>query len=197
MIHTPGLERGMRLETLPIKTVGKSPFAKYKTWLIEPRRVRLLEPFLAPRPEGGYYVIPAGFEFDGGSIPRWLLVLLVLVNQIVGVDNWYGWLFMGLILIGLMLERFGLMLTAFAVHDFAVRYGYLVRQGGTKEFIYSVSDANRAMRRVNFATNNMIVLGWVAHLAVVLGAWRAWSSYRNDKPVVPVNTLNFGLDKEL
>lgn len=191
-MKTQGLDQGMRLETLPIRTVGKPVFAKYWVWLMDPRRVRVLEPFFVPRPEGGYYVIPAGFEFDGGSIPRWLLVLVVLVNQIMGIDGVLAWVLMVLVLVGLMLERFGLMLTAFAVHDFAVRYGYLIKHGGAKEFMYSVGDANRAMRRVNFATNDMILLGWVAHLAVVLGAWRAWRSYRNGAEVVPVNTLDFG-----
>lgn len=184
---------GMSLGTLPIETVGKSVIAKHWAWLMEPRRVMVLEPYHAPRPEGGSYIIPAGFVFDGGSIPRWLLVLVVLINQVVGVDSWVGWVLMALVLIGLMLERFGLMLVAFAVHDFAVRYGCLVDQSGRREMIYTVGAANRIMRRVNFATNDMILLGWVAHVAVVIGAWRQWRRYRNSGVSTPINSLNFGL----
>ena len=181
----------MRLEMLPIKTVGKPVYAKYWAWLMEPRRVRVLEPFNVPRPQGGYYVIPGGFEFDGGSIPRWLLVVVVLINQIMGIDGVLAWVLMSLVLVGLMLERFGLMLSAYAVHDFAVRYGCLRAADGRFETVDTVASANRIMRRVNFATNDMILLGWVAHLAVVLGAWRAWRSYRNDYNVVPISNFNY------
>ena len=74
--------------------------------------MKVLKTFHAPRPEGGNYIIPAGFIFDGGSIPRSLLVLVVLVNQMIGKDYWIGWCLVNMVLVGLMLERFELMLTA-------------------------------------------------------------------------------------
>ena len=102
---------------------------------------------------------------------------------------------LGLVLIGLLIERFGLMLTAFAIHDFSVRYGLLVTADGRIETVRSVSVANDIMRRVNFATNDMIVLGLVAHLAVTLGAHRAWRKYRNYKLIPPVDwrLLDYGV----
>lgn len=192
-MHAYGLTGGMKLETLPIKTVGKPVLKKYMTWLFDQRRVKVLEPFHAPRPEGGSYIIPAGFEFDGGSIPRWLLVLVVIVNQFIDFSGWVGFVFMALILCGLMIERFGLMLTAFAIHDFSVRYQILITGDGGVQKIRSVGEANRVMRRVNFSTNDMILLGWVAHMAVMLGAWMSWRRYRKINSVLVINDFNFGV----
>ncbi|WP_299071310.1 hypothetical protein [uncultured Paraglaciecola sp.] len=192
-----GIDQGMQLETIPIETVGKSFAEKYWTWLMDQRRVRVIRPFHVPRPNGGTYILPSAFDFDGGSIPRWLLVLAVIANQIFPLHGWAGYTLMAMILIGLMIERFGLMLAAFAVHDFAVRYGVLITGDGRVEEVPNVSAANSVMRRVNFATNDMILLGWVAHIAVVLGAWRAWSANRKTKPAVDWRSLDYGMQLQL
>ncbi|WP_299082786.1 hypothetical protein [uncultured Paraglaciecola sp.] len=189
-----GLDQGMQLETIPIETVGKSVIAKYWTWLIDQRRVRIIKPFHVPRPNGGTYIMPGSFEFDGGSIPRWLLVLAVIVNQVFPLYGWAGYTLMALILIGLMIERFGLMLAAFAVHDFAVRYGVLVTGDGDIEQVKNVNEANRRMLSTNYATNEMIFLGWVAHIAVIAGAWRAWNKYRKTPSSVDWRALDYGVE---
>jgi len=188
-----GIDTGMQLETIPIKTVGKPVAAKYWTWLMDQRRVRVIKPFHVPRPNGGTYILPGRFEFDGGSIPRWLLVIAVIVMQVFPLHGWAGYALMAMILTGLMIERFGLMLAAFAVHDFAVRYGVLVTGDGTIEEVPTVAAANSVMRRVNFATNDMILLGWIAHLAVVVGAWRAWRRWRKTEPLRGWADLDYGV----
>lgn len=188
-----GIDSGMKLETVPIKTVGKSPFDKYCVWLIDQRQVKVLEPFHVPRPNGGSYILPRRFQFDGGSIPRWLLVLAVIVNQVFPLHGWVGYTLMAMILIGLLIERFGLMLAAFAVHDFAVRYGVLVTGDGHVEQVPNVGAANSVMRRVNFSTNDLILLGWVAHVAVMAGSWWAWRRHRRAAPLTDWRTLDYGI----
>lgn len=199
-----GIEEGIKVQMLPIDTVGLSVFEKYRAWLCNQRRVRVLEAFHVPRPNGGSYVLPAGFEFDGGSVPRWLLLLIILVEFFHPISGWYPhevfwWIdkaFMAMVIIGLAIERFGLMLYAFGVHDFAVRYGVLITGNSRVESIPSIGVANNAMRRVNFATNDMILLGWVAHLAVVSGAWHAWRRHRKGRsePDLSWKTLDYGND---
>lgn len=188
-----GIDCGMRVELLPIKTVGLPTLQKYKAWLFDQRRVKVIEPFAVPRPEGGTFIIPRGFEFDGGSIPRWLLVLAVIAMQFIHSTSILGYALGAMILIGLLIERFGLMLLAFAIHDFSVRYRMLVTGDGERVKINSVGEANRAMRRINFATNDMILIGWIAHLAVVLGAWRAWRRYEKTPPKTPWTKLDYGI----
>ena len=192
-----GVDNGIRVELLPIKTVGKSPVAKYKAWLFDQRRVRVLEPFHVPRPNGGSYIIPAGFEFDGGSIPRWLLVLSVIAMQLLPPHDVISYALAAMILIGLLIERFGLMLLAFAAHDFSVRYQMLITQDGEIEDIPNVSAANSVMRRINYATNDLILIGWVAHIAVVSGAWMAWRRYRKTAPVTDWRSLDYGVELKL
>ncbi len=150
-------------------------------WLFKRRRAVVEEPFHVARPTGGSYIIPAGFEFDGGSVPRWLLIVALLVSMAIPMAEWFQNIVIGLVCVGLLIDSFGIMLPAFAIHDFAVRYGVLVRGNGSVEYVGSVSQANNIMRRVNFATNDMIRLGWIAHLGVMLGAWRAWQKYRRDQ----------------
>ena len=183
----------MKVEFLPIKTANKPPLQKYKAWLVDQRRVRLLEPFLVPRPTGGFYIIPGRFEFDGGSVPRWLLVLAVIGLMFMPPNNWVGYALVAMILTGLLIERFGLMLMAFAIHDFSVRYRLLVNDDGTFEEVKTVGAANTVMRDVNFATNDMIVIGWVAHIAMVLGAWRAWRQHETTPPAVDWRSLDYGV----
>jgi hypothetical protein len=180
-----GLRKGMLLRTVPIKTVGLCPLAKYCAWLFKQRQMVVEEPFQVPRPTGGFYIIPKGFVFDGGSIPRWLLVLVVALYLVEPISMWLysfpyalGKLPLLLVFVGLLIERFGLMLSAFAVHDFAVKYGLLIMQHGGIEKIMGVRHANNVMRRVNFATNDMVLLGLVAHMAVSAGAWVAWNKHR-------------------
>lgn len=189
-----GLSEGMKLQLIPIRTVGLSPLQKYKVWLFEQRRVRVLEAFEVPRPNGGTYLLPEGFEFNGGSVPRWLLVAAVVINQIAPMQNWLGYTLMIMILTGLLIERFGLMLAAFAVHDFAVRYGVLVTGDGGVEQVPTVRAANDIMRRVNFATNDMIIIGWIAHMAVVAGAWMAWRKYRKGEPISEWKRMYYGVE---
>ena len=176
-----GINHGLRVEFVPIETVGLPAWKQYVNWVFKRRRAIVLEPFMVPRPTGGYFIIPGGFNFDGGSIPRWQLILALIASMVIPLAGWAENAIVFAVCVALLLDSFGLMLLAFAVHDFAVRYGLLIRDDGTVEEIEDVIEANRQMRLANFATNDMKWLTWVVHIGVSLGAWLAWRKYRKDE----------------
>ena len=59
------------LKPLPIKTKGKGFFKAIVMWLLGTRNWELINDFNYVL-NGNKYVIPAGFKFDGASIPKFL-----------------------------------------------------------------------------------------------------------------------------
>ncbi len=101
----------------------------------------------------GSIVIPEKDEtgetiiFDGASIPLpWLVSLLTL-----GI-----------------LRPLGLMLTASLVHDYAFKFGHLIKDDGTVvEVERDITD--RLFRDIIISTNGLSVVGYLAWIAVRLG----------------------------
>ena len=72
---TPNLKfnfKGMpHLKPIPIKTKGKGFWKAIVMWLLSTRNWELVEDWRY-NINGKDYVIPAGFQFDGASIPKFL-----------------------------------------------------------------------------------------------------------------------------
>ena len=88
------LERMPRMQPLPIPTRNQPAFRRILVWMFEIRRWRLLENWFYAW-EGGYVIIPKGFEFDGASIPRpfWFFLSPVGLLLIPGLIHDYGYRF--------------------------------------------------------------------------------------------------------
>lgn len=87
-----------KISPLPIETKGKNVFLRMWIWLTITRKWRVEEDWFFILPDGTVIVIPAGFIFDGASIPRLFWVLL---------------------------SPTGLLFIPALIHDFGYRYGYL------------------------------------------------------------------------
>ena len=173
MIAT-GIKKGPKFERIKIETVGLPWHEKVLKAFSRPR-IRLTEDYVVSMPEYDI-VLPNRFESDGGSIPVFLLWAFAVLGIYLG--GWWTVAGMGLMLLGLLLNPFGLMLVAFLVHDYAVKYGRLkTRYHGNPghRHLSNVGEANKIMRMVNFRINGMIALGWAAHIGVTIGAWIAWN----------------------
>ena len=92
------------MKPIRIATKGKGFFTMIKMWILGVRHWEIAKDFQYVL-NGNKYVIPAGFKFDGASIPKFLHPFLSPV---------------GVLLIG------GL------VHDYAYKYATLLRQGPKK-----------------------------------------------------------------
>lgn len=180
-----GIDQGPLFRRIKMPTVDLPWWGKVLAAFKRPR-IRMAEDYEVQLPTGGVVVIPNGFDNDGGSIPLFLLWALSYVGALLG--DVYLHIGMFLMLIGLILNPFGLMLIAFMVHDFAVRFGCLMLKTGEIIPVPSVWAANRYMRRVNFMVNDMILLGLTAHAGVTAGAWMAWRRHRRNDGA-PVNDI--------
>lgn len=169
-----GIQAMPQFRRIKIETVGLSFLQKTLAAFKRPR-IELTRTLLVPLPCGKTIMIPSGFDSDGGSVPLFALWFAGLVGALAG--GWWLIVSMAVLLIGIVLNPFGLMLVAFLVHDYAVRYGCLLLDDGDVLWVDSVWQANRLMRRVNFMVNDMILLGLIAHAGVTLGAWWSWRKW--------------------
>jgi hypothetical protein len=101
---------------------------------------------------GQKYVIPAGFVFDGASVPKFL---------------------------GAWLSPVGILLLGGLVHDFIYKYETLVLKGKKKcEPNYTQKEADIIFRDINIEQNGIHVLNYAAYYALRLGGFVAWNGHR-------------------
>ncbi len=146
------------LRPIRIETQDLGPFSGFWRWLTAKRTWAVAEDWQFLLPGGDpIYVIPAGFVFDGASIPR--------------IFWWF-------------LSPTGLLLIPGLVHDFAYRYDFLVRVGPEGEpggqVMVGLGKAHwdRLFRVVTREINSVFLLHWVAWLAVSWGGAIAWRNNR-------------------
>ncbi len=157
-------ERMPRLQPLPIPTKNQTSLRRILVWMFEIRRWRLLENWFYAY-EGGYIIIPKGFEFDGASIPR---------------PFWF------------FLSPVGLLLIPGLIHDYGYRFGFLWKFTGSKLEKFAEGQKrhhwDRVFKEVGKVVNGFAVIDWVAWLALWIGgggAWKSWEKSRGESPARP------------
>jgi hypothetical protein len=101
---------------------------------------------------GQQYVIPAGFQFDGASVPKFLA-------------SW--------------LSPVGILLAGGLIHDYVYKYTVLLKKNkkDTSEPM-NQKQADQLFRDINIEQNGIHVLNWAAYLALRVGGFVAWNGHR-------------------
>ena len=139
------------LQPIKISTKGKGFWKGIIMWLLSTRNWKITKDWKY-RYNGNEYIIPAGFQFDGASIPKFLHPFLSPV---------------GVLLIG------GL------VHDYAYKYATLLRQGKKETMgVITQKKADEIFRDINIGVNGFYLMNYLAYWSLRLGGFLAWNKHR-------------------
>jgi hypothetical protein len=139
------------MRPIPIKTKGKGFFTMIKMWLLGTRHWEIANDF-DYEINGEKFVIPAGFKFDGASIPKFLHTFLSPV---------------GVLLIG------GL------VHDYAYKYQTLLNKNKRDTMgVITQKKADEIFRDINIEINGFFLMNYLAYWSLRLGGFMAWNKHR-------------------
>jgi hypothetical protein len=139
------------LKPLPIKTKDKGFFKGIIMWLLGVRHWELAEDFHY-KLNGKAYVIPAGFKFDGASIPKFLHTFFSPV---------------------------GVLLMGGLVHDYAYKYETLLSKNKKDTLgVISQKRADEIFRDININVNGFYVMNYLAYYSLRLGGFVAWNGHR-------------------
>ena len=146
------------LQPVPIKTKGKGFWKGIVLWLLSTRNWILKEDWKY-NIDGTEYVIPAGFQFDGASIPKFLRTFFSPV---------------GVLLIG------GL------VHDYAYKYKTLLKKN-KKDTMGEITQkrADEIFRDINIIVNGFYSMNRLAYWSLRLGGFVAWNGHRKRNNKIP------------
>tara|TARA_Y100000592_G_C5407626_1_gene286462 strand:- start:24 stop:614 length:591 start_codon:yes stop_codon:yes gene_type:complete len=146
------------LEPVQIKTKGKGFWKGIVLWLLSTRNWILKEDWKY-NIDGTEYVIPAGFQFDGASIPKFLRTFFSPV---------------GVLLIG------GL------VHDYAYKYKTLLKKN-KKDTMGEITQkkADEIFRDINIIVNGFYTMNRLAYWSLRLGGFVAWNGHRKRNNKIP------------
>jgi len=177
------------LEPVPIPTRDVPyPVALWR-WLTQVREWRVVEPWYFTLPDGTEIVIPAGFQFDGASVPA---------------------------VFWSVLSPTGLLLIPGLIHDFYYKYGHLINSIALRaEWMYFCNTewpksmsaeypfedflntranceipkygdnegrafGDRLFRDVAIHINGFHVINRIAWVALILFGWVAWNKHRKE-----------------
>ena len=146
------------LQPIQIKTKGKGFWKGIILWLLSTRNWILKEDWKY-NIDGTEYVIPAGFQFDGASIPKFLRTFFSPV---------------GVLLIG------GL------VHDYAYKYKILLKKN-KKDTMGEITQkkADEIFRDINIIVNGFYSMNRLAYWSLRLGGFVAWNGHRKRNSKIP------------
>ena len=146
------------LKPIAIKTKGKGFWKGIVMWLLSTRNWELTKDWKY-NIDGEEYVIPAGFQFDGASIPKFLRTFFSPV---------------GVLLIG------GL------VHDYAYKYKTLLK-ANKKETMGELTQkrADEIFRDINIIVNGFYSMNRLAYWSLRLGGFVAWNGHRKRNSKIP------------
>ena len=151
--------KGMpKLQPVPIATKGKGFWKGIVMWLLSTRNWVLTDDWKY-NIDGEEYVIPAGFQFDGASIPKFLRTFFSPV---------------GVLLIG------GL------VHDYAYKYKTLLKKN-KKDTMGELTQkrADEIFRDINIIVNGFYTMNRLAYWSLRIGGFVAWNGHRKRNAKIP------------
>ena len=139
------------LRPLPIKTKGKGFFKGILLWLLGVRNWEIAEDFNYEL-NNKQFVIPAGFKFDGASIPKFLHTFLSPV---------------------------GVLLMGGLVHDYAYKYETLLKKNKKDTMgVITQKRADEIFRDINIEINGFYLMNRLAYYSLRLGGFMAWRKHR-------------------
>ena len=139
------------MKPLPIRTKGKGFFKGILLWLLGVRHWEIAEDFEYVL-NGNKYIIPAGFKFDGASIPKFLHTFLSPV---------------------------GVLLMGGLVHDYAYKYQTLLKINKKDTLgVISQKRADEMFRDINIEVNGFYLMNYLAYYSLRLGGFMAWNKHR-------------------
>ena len=140
-----------KLKPIAIPTAGKGFWGAVWMWLTGVRTWEVAEDWTF-RIEGDWYVVPAGFVFDGASIPKFL----------------HTWL-----------SPTGVLLMGGLVHDYAYKYATLLKMNKKKTMgTITQKKADEIFRDINIEQNGFHLLNKLAYWALRIGGFVAWNGHR-------------------
>ena len=146
------------MQALKIPTKGKGFWGGIICWLLATRNWKVTKDFHYAI-DGTDYVIPAGFQFDGASIPKFLRTFFSPV---------------GVLLIG------GL------IHDYAYKYKTLLEKNKKKTMgELTQKKADEIFRDININVNGFYSMNYLAYWSLRLGGFVAWNGHRKRNNKIP------------
>ena len=147
-----------QMQPIRIPTAGKGFWGAIWMWFWGVRTWRIAKDFEFTL-KGDTYIIPAGFEFDGASVPKFLA-------------SW--------------LSPVGVLLLGGLVHDYAYKYATLKRKGKGTLGTLNQKQADVIFRDINIEQNGMHLLNYLAYWALRIGGFVAWNSHRKHNAKIGV-----------
>ena len=144
--------KGMpKLQPVPIATKGKGFWKGIVMWLLSTRNWVLTEDWKY-NIDDEEYVIPAGFQFDGASIPKFLRAFFSPV---------------------------GVLLMGGLVHDYAYKYKTLLKKN-KKDTMGEITQkkADEIFRDINIIVNGFYTMNRLAYWSLRIGGFVAWNGHR-------------------
>ena len=139
------------MKPIPIKTKGKGFFKMIIMWLLGVRHWEIANDFEYVL-NGNKFGIPAGFRFDGASIPKFLHTFLSPV---------------------------GVLLMGGLIHDYAYKYETLLRENKRDTLgVISQKRADEIFRDINIEVNGFYLMNYLAYWSLRLGGFMAWNKHR-------------------
>ena len=144
-----------KMSPLPIATKDKGFFKGVWMWLMGTRQWEIVEDWHYQLGDNKF-VVPAGFQFDGASVPKFLATFLSPV---------------------------GVLLMGGLVHDYAYKYAGLKTSGTKKEqkleWNLDQKMSDELFRDICIEVNGFKVLNYLAYYSLRLAGFVAWNGHRS------------------
>ena len=139
-----------KMQPVPIATASKGFWGAILMWLMGTRQWIVTEDFYYSI-SGQGYKIPAGFQFDGASVPKFLATFLSPV---------------------------GVLLMGGLVHDYGYKYATLMKKDGTDIGYRDQKHMDGLFRDICIEVNGFKVLNYLAYWTLRLAGFVAWNGHK-------------------
>ena len=146
------------MKPLRIATKDKGFFKGILMWLLSTRNWTITKDWHY-NIDGTDYVIPAGFTFDGASIPKFLRTFFSPV---------------------------GVLLMGGLVHDYGYKYATLLKKN--KKDTIGIKDQkwmDKTFRDINIFVNGFYTMNYLSYWSLRLGGFMAWNGHRKRDSKIP------------
>lgn len=140
------------LSPVPIATKGKGFWKALLLWLTGTRKWKVEQDFHYKLREKEFK-IPAGFEFDGASVPKFLATFLSPV---------------------------GVLLMGGLIHDYGYKYATLMTKDGNHIGYHNQKYMDELFRDICIEVNGFYVLNYLAYYALRLAGFVAWNGHNKN-----------------
>ena len=139
-----------KMQPVRIATASKGFWGAILMWLTGSRQWKIVEDFHYSI-DGVGYKIPAGFQFDGASVPKFLATFLSPV---------------------------GVLLMGGLVHDYGYKYATLMKKDGSNIGYRDQKHMDGLFRDICIEVNGFYALNYLAYYALRLAGFVAWNGHK-------------------